>query len=198
MCKVADYEKPCEMDLSHNCSLHGGMSEVCEKVPSKPISHSNGYHMHFLARNNHKFKVHNKVKETHNLNITTSSTNHRVRYGVRSELCLALQHNRGVRETFLYGFSMWLWGLRICISHGFPGEMEFFSHELTVSCPEPRSGEGRIWWRVGENPSLLENHVKCIFSHATSLILPKTNQFANNNKPTFGDNSCHFKYGIHA
>ena len=23
--------KPCEMDLSHNCSLHGGMSEVCEK-----------------------------------------------------------------------------------------------------------------------------------------------------------------------
>ena len=22
--------KPCEMDLSHNCSLHGGMSEVCE------------------------------------------------------------------------------------------------------------------------------------------------------------------------
>ena len=26
--------KPCEMDLSHNCSLHGGMSEVCEK-PNK-------------------------------------------------------------------------------------------------------------------------------------------------------------------
>ena len=24
--------KPCEMDLSHNCSLHGGMSEVCEKL----------------------------------------------------------------------------------------------------------------------------------------------------------------------
>ena len=24
--------KPCEMDLSHNCSLHGGMSEVCENV----------------------------------------------------------------------------------------------------------------------------------------------------------------------
>ena len=23
--------KPCEMDLSHNCSLHGGKSEVCEK-----------------------------------------------------------------------------------------------------------------------------------------------------------------------
>ena len=23
--------KPCEMDLSHNCSLHGRMSEVCEK-----------------------------------------------------------------------------------------------------------------------------------------------------------------------
>ena len=22
--------KPCEMDLSHNCSLHGGRSEVCE------------------------------------------------------------------------------------------------------------------------------------------------------------------------
>ena len=33
-------------------------------VPSKPISHENGYHMHFLARNNHKFKLHNK--ETHN------------------------------------------------------------------------------------------------------------------------------------
>ena len=24
--------KPCEMDLSHNCSLHGGMSEVCENT----------------------------------------------------------------------------------------------------------------------------------------------------------------------
>ena len=23
--------KPCEMGLSHNCSLHGGKSEVCEK-----------------------------------------------------------------------------------------------------------------------------------------------------------------------
>ena len=67
------------------------------RVPSKPISHENGYHMHFLARNNHKFKFHNK--ETHNWNITTTSTNHRVRYGVRSELCLTLQHNRGVRET---------------------------------------------------------------------------------------------------
>ena len=66
------------------------------RVPSKPISHENGYHMHFLAQNNHKFKFHNK--ETHNWNITTSSTNHRVRYGIRSELCLTLQHNRGVRE----------------------------------------------------------------------------------------------------
>ena len=26
--------KPCEMDLSHNCSLHGGRSEVCEKGTS--------------------------------------------------------------------------------------------------------------------------------------------------------------------
>ena len=24
--------KPCEMDLSHNCSLHGGKSEVCENI----------------------------------------------------------------------------------------------------------------------------------------------------------------------
>ena len=24
--------KPCETDLSHNCSLHGGMSEVCENT----------------------------------------------------------------------------------------------------------------------------------------------------------------------
>ena len=52
--------------------------------------------MHFLARNNLKFKFHNK--ETHTLNSTTSAANHRVRYGVRSELCLTLQHNRGVRE----------------------------------------------------------------------------------------------------
>ena len=66
------------------------------KVPSKPISHENGYHMHFLARNNLKFKFHNK--ETHNWNIATSAANHRVRYGVRSELSLTLKHNRGVRE----------------------------------------------------------------------------------------------------
>ena len=73
------------------------------RVPSKPISHENGYHMHFLARNNHKFQFHNK--ETHNWNITTSSTNHRVRYGIRSELCLTLQHNRGVREK--YKMALW-------------------------------------------------------------------------------------------
>ena len=73
------------------------------RVPSKPILHENGYHMHFLARNNLKFKFHNK--ETHNCNITTSAANHRVRYGVRSELCLTLKHNRGVRE-----------GNKICLS----------------------------------------------------------------------------------
>ena len=54
--------------------------------------------MHFLARNILKFKFHNK--ETHNCNITTSAANHIVRYGVRSELCLTLQHNRGVREYY--------------------------------------------------------------------------------------------------
>ena len=32
--------KPCEMDLSHNCSLHGGMSEVCEIVAR---THAHGY-----------------------------------------------------------------------------------------------------------------------------------------------------------
>ena len=32
--------KPCEMDLSHNCSLHGGMSEVCEKGCSQCASHT--------------------------------------------------------------------------------------------------------------------------------------------------------------
>ena len=39
------------------------------RVPSKPISYKNGYHMHFLAQYNLKF--HNK--ETHNLNFS----NHR-------------------------------------------------------------------------------------------------------------------------
>ena len=74
------------------------------RVPSKPISHENGYHMHFLARNNLKFKFHNK--ETHrsysryNWNITTTAENHRVRYGVRSELCLTLKNKRGVREMW--------------------------------------------------------------------------------------------------
>ena len=68
------------------------------RVPSKPISHENRYHMHFLARNNHKFKLHNK--ETHNWNITTTSTNHRVRYGVRLELCLTLQHNQA--RVYIY------------------------------------------------------------------------------------------------
>ena len=55
-----------------------------------------------------------------------------------------------------------------------------FSHELTVSYPEPRSGEGRIWWRVGENPYLLENHVKWIFAHACYRTLCCQN-VANNN-----------------
>ena len=34
--------KPCEMDLSRNCSLHGGMSEVCENVGStvKRMAHA--------------------------------------------------------------------------------------------------------------------------------------------------------------
>ena len=35
ICKVCEdmplYDFQCEMDLSHNCSLHGGKSEVCEK-----------------------------------------------------------------------------------------------------------------------------------------------------------------------
>ena len=34
------------------------------RVPSKHISHSNGYDMHFLPRNNLKFKFHNE--EDHN------------------------------------------------------------------------------------------------------------------------------------
>ena len=68
------------------------------RVPSKPISHENWYHMHFLARNNLKFKFHNKE---------TSTANHRVRYGVRSELCLTLKHNRGVRELREQGNQRW-------------------------------------------------------------------------------------------
>ena len=63
----------------------------------------------------------------------------------------------------------------------FSRKYRVFSHELTVSCPEPQSGEDRIW--VGENPAFLENHMKCIFSHAT-LYFAQTNQFADNNKPT--------------
>ena len=68
-------------------------------------------------------------------------------------------------------------------------EIQYIS--IYLSCPEPHSGEGRIWWRVGENPSLLENHVKCIFSHSTSLILPKQTDLQQ-------QTDCHFKYGIHA
>ena len=52
--------------------------------------------MHFLARNNLKFKLHNK--ETQKLKYHDLR---RVRYGVRSELCLALKHNRAVRECSL-------------------------------------------------------------------------------------------------
>ena len=56
--------------------------------------------MDFLARNSLKIKFHNK--ETHRGLIEISHTpaaNHRVRYGVRSELCLTLKNNRGVREN---------------------------------------------------------------------------------------------------
>ena len=64
----------------------------------------------------------------------------------------------------------------ICISHGFPGDMEF----SPTSSPYPaqsrvaaRAGFGDEW----ENPTLLENHVKCIFSHATLCC----QNVANNN-----------------
>ena len=56
--------------------------------------------MDFLARNSLKIKFHNK--ETHRGLIEISHTpaaNHRMRYGVRSELWLTLKNNRGVREN---------------------------------------------------------------------------------------------------
>ena len=78
----------------------------------------------------------------------------------------------------------------ICISHGFPGEMEF----SPTSSPYPaqsrvaaRAGFGDEWEKT---PSLLENHVKCIFSHAASLILPKQTDFQQQQT----DSSCHFEY----
>ena len=37
--------KPCEMDLSHNCSLHGGKSEVCEKLLSDVNTKKNSGHI---------------------------------------------------------------------------------------------------------------------------------------------------------
>ena len=53
-------------------------------------------------------------KITLNLSFTTKKPplqNHRVRYGVRSELCLALKHNRGVREIKIS--VLWFWPLTI-------------------------------------------------------------------------------------
>ena len=44
-----------------------------------------------------------------------------------------------------------------------------FSHELTVSCPERRSGEGRILWRVGENSHLSWKTMINVFSPPTCL-----------------------------
>ena len=40
--------KPCEMDLSHNCSLHGGRSEVCENDFSwcSAMPHSSQWYNH--------------------------------------------------------------------------------------------------------------------------------------------------------
>ena len=40
--------KPCEMDLFHNCSLHGGRSEVCEKSYLANVSnHAKGQCVHW-------------------------------------------------------------------------------------------------------------------------------------------------------
>ena len=57
---------------------------------------------------------------------------------------------------------------QICILYGFPCEMDFSHHESPNPVripPESRSDEGGIRRRVVRNPSHMENHTKCIFSH---------------------------------
>ena len=96
---------PFEWDMALDGTLTSHIERVADEFDMAcrsaiyPISHENGYHMHILAQNNFKYKFHNK--ETHNGNITTSTANHGVRYGVRSELCITLKHSRGVRELYL-------------------------------------------------------------------------------------------------
>ena len=53
------YPFECDMGLDGTLTSHIERVEdefdmACQ-VPSNPISHENGYHMHFLARNNHRF-----------------------------------------------------------------------------------------------------------------------------------------------
>ena len=67
------------------------------RVPSKPISHENGCHMHFLAQNALNLSCMRKQNSFERSQ--TPAENHRVRYGVRSELYLTLTLDRGVWES---------------------------------------------------------------------------------------------------
>ena len=53
---------------------------------------------------------------------------------------------------------------KICILYGFPVRWIFLTTSLRIP-PESRSDEGGIRRRVVRNPSHMENHTKCIFSH---------------------------------
>ena len=53
-----------------------------------------------------------------------------------------------------------------------------------------RAGFGDEWEKTHLS---WENHMKCISSNATSLILPKQTDL----QPQQTDSSCHFTYGIH-
>ena len=52
----------------------------------------------------------------------------------------------------------------ICIVYGFPCEMDFSHHESPIPARVACDDRG-ILRRVVRNPSHMENHTKCIFSH---------------------------------
>ena len=58
---------PFECDMGLDGTLTSHIKRVADEchmgsVPSKPISHENGWHMHFLAQNTLKFKLKTNLK----------------------------------------------------------------------------------------------------------------------------------------
>ena len=94
-----------------------------------------------------------------------------------------LRTDNGQGDWGIEGVVWW----KICISHGFPEEMGFSPTSSPYPAQSRVAARARFGDELEKTPSLLENHVKFIFSHATSLIFPKQTDLQQQQT----DSSCH-------